>query len=261
MTVSDAPAAAASRVSARSLALLFAGHERRVPLAALYDIEADIAAAARPRVEHAVAHAKLTWWRGEVDRLAAGRPQHPASRALLAAAGHAPDYNRLHERLAGADLVLAGFVPSSARELEALLYRTHGAVQQLAAQVCGAGPAAALDVFGAELGRALGLLDTLGSAVAAAPPDRERPAELWPAALAARARVALAAADSALTPAERTGQSHGCVLAALAAAELARAARRGDAIPGRYPARAALADLWIAWRAARRAVAGKGVGA
>lgn len=220
----------------RTLAILFAGAGRRAALEALYAVDDQIALAVRAGIEHAAAHAKLGWWRSEVDRLAAARPQHPASRALLAAAGNEPDYRLLHERLAAADLELVGFAPGTLAELDALLYRSHGAVQQLAAQVLGGRRDAALDAFGAALGRGLGLADqsahTPAFDVDTGRFNRDE--------LAARARDALATADAALPAAGRSAQAHGFVLAALAAARLGR----GRSTP--------LAQLWIAWRAARR---------
>ena len=238
----------------RALALLFAGATRRPALAALYQIDDEIAATTRPGLEHAVAHARLGWWRGEIDRLVAARPQHPATRALLAAAPRGVDAALLHERLVAADLALAGFVPDSTRALDALLYRSHGALQQLAAQLCageGGGRDAALAEFGAALGRGLGLLAALRSRR----PDA-RAAEgdpLAPPLIAARARETLASASQALAASSRPAQAHGCVLAALAGAELRRAAARGYAWPLPRSVPAAFADLWIAWRAARPA--------
>jgi hypothetical protein len=225
-----------SRPLPRTLAILFAGAGRRAALEALYAVDDQIALAARPGIEHAAAHAKLGWWRSEVDRLAAARPQHPASRALHEAAGDRPDYRLLHERLAAADLELVGFAPGTLAELDALLYRSHGAVQQLAAQLLGARRDAALDAFGAALGRGLGLADQLAQTLA----DTRSAGPFGRDELAARARDALATVDAALPPAARSAQAHGFVLAALAAARL-----------GRSPP-APLAQLWIAWRAARR---------
>jgi hypothetical protein len=220
----------------RTLAILFAGPGRRAALEALYAIDEQIALAVRPGIEHAAAHAKLGWWRSEVDRLAAARPQHPASRALYGAAGDGPDYRLLHERLAAADLELVGFAPGTPAELDALLYRSHGAVQQLAAQFLDGRRDTALDAFGALLGRGLGLADRLAGTPLEGPVggpfDRDE--------LASRARHALATAGDELPPHARGAQAHGYVLAALAAARL------GNDRPAPLP------QLWIAWRAARR---------
>jgi len=58
--------------SLRYFAVLFAPAAVRPQLEALYSFEAEIrdtVAAA-----HEVAHTRLQWWRGEIDRLAAGHP-------------------------------------------------------------------------------------------------------------------------------------------------------------------------------------------
>ena len=112
-----------ARPLAMGLALAFAGARARPILEALYGIEAEIERATRPGIEHGVAHAKLAWWRDETERLAGFGPVHPLTRALLAAAGRAPRYALLHERVTAAELHLAGFAPASETELAALLAR------------------------------------------------------------------------------------------------------------------------------------------
>jgi phytoene synthase len=269
----DYAAEAAAPASPRAYALLFSLPERREALTALYAIDAEILAASSPRLEHSVAHTKLAWWRAEVDRLRGGRPEHPASKALHAAAGAAADYALLHERLAAADLRLAGFAPRSAAELDALLYRSHGALQQLAAQVLATRRDPSLDDFGARLGRGIGLVETVRdarqdavygtlrvprdsldaagvSADAMAGPTPVAAGEAL-RALAERARTTLAAASADLPPGARRSQSHGLVLIALHALLLdALAAARYDVSEPRgvHPLR----QLWTAWRTARR---------
>lgn len=54
-------------------------------LAALFSIEAEVAESLRPALEHDVAHARLQWWREELERLSSASPRHPATRALAAA--------------------------------------------------------------------------------------------------------------------------------------------------------------------------------
>jgi phytoene synthase len=274
MLPADYAAQAAAPATPRAYALLFSLPARRAALTALYAIDAEIAAACSPRLEHSVAHAKLGWWRAEVDRLRGGRPEHPASRALHHAAGGGPDYALLHERLAAADLRLAGFAPGTDAELDALLYRSHGALQQLAAQVLADTRSETLATFGAQLGRGVGIAEAIRDlrqdAAAGAlrlplqrlqdaglAPESLRgaaPAALAPvlAALAERARAALTAARTAPTAAERAAQSHGCVLAALHEQLLDTiAAAQWDVSQPR--AAHPLRQLWTAWRAARRA--------
>jgi phytoene synthase len=221
---------------ATRLALIFAERDRRGALEALAAIDLELSEATRPGIEHTVAHAKLTWWRGEVDRLAAGRPEHPLTRALLTAAGDAPDYRLLHERLTAADFALVGFDPTSPAEWDALLARSHGALEQLGAEALAGRRDPALAAFGAALGRGLGLLAAAESAT-----DEARDA------LLARAGGALEAAAGALPAGLRAAQAPGLVRLALART------RRGRLARGRTPDPAPLLQLWIAWRAARRA--------
>ncbi len=92
--------------SLRHLAALFSGSPERPVVEARYAFEGElrrVAAAA----SHEAAHARLQWWRGEIDRLAGGRPTHPLARALLPLRGRRDvDLALLHEMLVGADLDL-----------------------------------------------------------------------------------------------------------------------------------------------------------
>jgi 15-cis-phytoene synthase len=188
--------------------------------------------------------------------------------------GDAPDYALLHERLAAADLRLAHFAPGTDAELDALLYRSHGALQQLAAQVLAGGRGDTLDSFGALLGRGIGLAESIRDlrqdavdGTPRVPLQRLQDAGLVPEslagptppaaapaleALAGRARAAFGDARRALASGERAAQSHGLVLAALHEQLLdVIAAARWDVSEPRaaHPFR----QLWTAWRAARRA--------
>lgn len=210
---------------------IFAGRARPA-LEALVAIERELRLATRPGIEHSVAHAKLGWWRAEVERLCARVPQHPLTRTLHGYAGGAPDWALLHERLAAADLALGGALPANDTALEAYLYRSHGALCQLGAQLLAGGRSDSLSRFGALLGRGLGLAELRAGGLAAA--DTKE-----------RALERLAMAEAVLLPSDRARQAPALVAAALARATLAR--------PAQAPAPAAIVQLWIAWRAARRA--------
>ena len=221
---------------AMRLALVFADATRRPALEAIAAIDAELAASTRPGIEHTVAHAKLAWWRGEVDRLAAGRPDHPLTRALHGAAGAAPDYRLLHERLTAADYALVGFEPTTPAEWDALLYRSHGALEQLGAEVLAGRRDPALATFGAALGRGLGLLEALAGGI-------EDPH----AALAGHCAAQLDAAAGSLPQALRLNQRPGLERLAIGRPRLARL------VAGRTPDPGPLLQLWLAWRSARRA--------
>src|SRR5690606_30570381 len=119
--------------SLRHFAVLFSGSPDKPLIEAVYAFEAEmrrIVAGA----SHEAAHAKLQWWRGEIDRLAAGRPSHPVASALLPLRGRRDvDLTLLHEMLVAADLDLARMTYSTWQELDAYLFRSAGIVQTLIA--------------------------------------------------------------------------------------------------------------------------------
>lgn len=261
--------------SLRYFSALFAPEERRPLVEALYAFEAEL----RDTVEtssHEVAHTRLQWWRAEVDRLAAGRAQHPVTVALTGlrdCASH--DVALLHEMLAAADLDLARMTYANARELDAYAFRAGGALQTLIAAAL-AGERALSDSerrFARDLG--LGLrhaemlrdlqvdsargrlrapLDALQAAGidplhldAAAPGAFGRLIAPW----RSRATGLLRDLPSVLSPAERSTQRAGLVLAALHLRLL-------DRIDPERPVPAGRADvppwsrLWTAWTTAVR---------
>jgi 15-cis-phytoene synthase len=119
--------------SMRYFSLLYAPEGKRAALQALYVIDAEIRQSAQ-NANHDVAHTRLQWWRGEVDRLVNGSPQHPAMRALkdLAGAGLGV-FAKLHEPLVAADMDLARLTYSNQQELRAYCSRGGGAITELIA--------------------------------------------------------------------------------------------------------------------------------
>jgi phytoene synthase len=264
--------------AARTLARLYCPPAQRSVLDTLLGIEAEIGAALRRGLEHDVAHARLSWWREECERLARGQPLHPLTRAL---AEHLGPQGRT--ALAGApglvelaawDLAAAPF--ASAGERRDYVRRWSAGFVAPLARVAFAAPAPepAL-VLGARL-RELELLNSLS-------PDATRgrlrvpldaleaagasPAQLsaarWDAPLAnlircqhQEARGQLAAAVAALRPHEQAPLQALLVWAALLQAH---SRRLTAALPqaGRAGDHAALLDGWRAWRAARQASAGR----
>lgn len=85
---SDAPGGDATPKAlspARYLAWLYSTDAQKTALAALLEIEGEIASGLRPGIEHHVAHARLQWWSEEAERLAQGRPVHPLAKELVKA--------------------------------------------------------------------------------------------------------------------------------------------------------------------------------
>lgn len=145
-------ARAAPEGSLRWHALLYAPRHARPALAAILAFEAELRATTAIDQDHTVAHAKLQWWRAEVDRLQARRPVHPVTRSLHELAA-SQDWSLLHESLAGADLDLSCLTYATDQELGAYLYRSCGALHGLAAGMAAPG-AKSGDVrqFGSAIG-------------------------------------------------------------------------------------------------------------
>jgi squalene/phytoene synthase len=210
------------------LVLVFAGRGRPA-LAALAELDRELACAHAAAVDHGVAHAKLAWWHDEFERTASGHAVHPLTRRLYALGG-AVDWRLLGERVTAAERALAGFVPANPAEYERECFRSHGVVWVVASQLLAPAVPGLVD-FGAALGTGIGLAAC--RAAAAAP--------TLAAELARRAAAQLARADAALAPALRPALVGALVARALAGAHLARPPNP-------------IVQLSIAWRAARGAL-------
>ena len=93
--------------SLRHFAVLYSREPARPLLGALYAFEAEIRDTVRA-TNHEVAHTRLQWWRGEIDRLVAGQAEHPVdARARCRCAVPAPIVPLLHEAMVAADIDLA----------------------------------------------------------------------------------------------------------------------------------------------------------
>ena len=260
--------------SLRWYAVLFSGAPDRSLVEALYAFDAELKRIVDSQ-SHEAAHARLQWWRGELDRLAAGRPSHPLGQALLPLRDcRGADPALLHERLVGADLELARLTYLTWQELEAYLYRSAGALQTLiAATLAGDRELTATErdfarrlgsaVRQAELlhdlerdlarGRLYAPLQALEAAGIDPPALSQHPGRLTASDFAREWRGKVRAELDALPlvladPEQRSAQRHGLVLAALHARRLERDAA---AITGRAEL-APLPRLWTAWRVAMR---------
>jgi phytoene/squalene synthetase len=260
--------------------LLYSRDTQRAVLAALSGIEAEVAASLAAGVEHAVAHARLAWWREECERAAAGTGAHPLTQQLQALFS-----GERRSALAG----LRGFVDAATWDLASATFETR---RELAAY-CERWSAALVEPFATfalhdsgradvrSFGRALRELELLSALIPDARAGRVRiplteldaaglaPGLLaqpsWPAALSElvrtahqHARAALALSANALPGREQPALRALLVWAALA---LARSQRTVGALPQALPAGDDHAPLdgWRAWRAARRADAGRSV--
>lgn len=273
----DPAAKAAPQGSPLWYALLFTPPERREAVAALLELHADIRDAARRPSEPAVARARLEWWRAELAGFGGGREQHPSTRLLSRAAPQGVvQAEYLLELVDAAETERAGSPCRNYAELSLYCYRSSGVLHEMLAGLLGLAEPAnerAVRRHAQRLGTGIrlveiiaGLQRDLAAGRRLLPRDwiEETGAGEQLAAdgrvdvalatcldrLAGEARLALDEAESLLPPVERPRQRTGLVLAALHRRQLARLHAKGfdpRALPGN------LANLWTAWRAARRA--------
>lgn len=279
----DGPTDAPNVLSAeRYLAWLYTPEPEQPVLAALCEIESEIAGSLRPGIDHHVAHARLQWWREECERSAQGRAVHPLTRKLVAAYGGGAAVSEA-SALAG----ISGFVDTAVWDLAGATFETR---KELAAY-CERWAAATFDTVTAGSGsknpgepglRALGAavrevellanLDREAHAGRVRLPldDLERTGvevssvakPPWAAPLTSLVRerhhalrTVIANSVARLAP-EEQGRWRGLLVWAALARRLSL--RAESALPNAILHRRyhALSDGWQAWRAARRALAG-----
>jgi phytoene synthase len=263
---------AAPPATARYWSWLFAAPAARDPLLGVYALSAEWRALTDPATEHQAAGIKLAWWHEEIGRLCRGAPLHPITRflAALPRAG-CVDFAPLNASLEAAARHIAGAPLERASEIESHGMALWGAPLMTAAHLAhgitpGCEPAVqrAVAALGAAQyleqsitdyrrdalrGRVIFPVDEL---LAAGIEDTDLTAYPAPAPLQAymnelrlRAARLFGAAAGLLPAAERSSLRHLLVLAALGASHSRGRGRRTGAF---WPA-----DLYHAWRAARRA--------
>jgi phytoene synthase len=250
---------------------LFSPGERRERVTAVLACAAEIDECVREAREPAIAQLKLAWWQEEIDLLARGAPRHPVTTALAQSPA-----------LASAPAVWLDLIRAARRELEPA---PHVTVEVLLKHCVEAAAlhellALAFDAVGAALehARALGAAIVnarfIGSArhvvehgkielpldlLAAAGVQPEALSGEWPrpaldllARLGAQARAGLSGAIEAIPASERKTLQSCLIMGALQEARLGALAAHDyvhthDGMP-------ALKRLWIAWRAAAKAL-------
>ncbi len=238
-------------------ALLYSPATARSTLATLLALANEISAGATRRLDHALAHVRLDWWRGEAERYARGEPQHPWLRALLA---QDPDRRLNLQRLveaAATDLATDTLGGRPAGALQRALFELAGTA--LRAPADSQPPSPQLQRVLGDLGERAGELERFAygrsapvpHSAASAPPPAAAPGADSPAAALEALRREAEAIDRALQP----RLTPLLVWIALAARQAQRRTRRaprsgGSGLDG-------FADNMIAWRAARRAARGR----
>lgn len=151
-----APEGSSLYYSLMSLPLL-----QRHAIAALQAFRQEIVEVVDKCREAGVARAKLTWWREELNRLFAGWPEHPVSRALAVHLDQlSPHRDYLWDLINGAEMDLDYDAYPSFRELSLYCQRLGSSMGILATEIL-AYEAPRTVQFAHELGIALQLVDLL----------------------------------------------------------------------------------------------------
>ncbi len=226
--------------------------------------------------ETGVARIKLDWWRTEIDRLFAGDPQHPVTRALhlrLSSFNLPEEYFR--EMLDGVAMDLDYDAYPSFTELTLYVHRRGSIPALLAAEILGYQDRRATPRFAHEAGALLLLFERLYEVRQQLqqgrfylPEDEMRrfgvqPGDLMAAQTTDRVRQLFAfqaerihdyhrRALEALPDADRCAQSSLLIRLELAMALLAEIAEDGYRLLEQRTRLTPLRKLWLAWRVRRR---------
>jgi phytoene synthase len=262
---------AAASGSSFYYSFLFLPPERRRAITALYAYCREVDDIVDEIHDPSVAQARLAWWGAEVDRLFAGEPQHPVSRAL---APHLVPFGIRREALL---LVLEGMAMDLAQTryldfatLERYCHYVAGVVGEMAAGIFGASDPRTFD-YARRLGLALQLTNIVRDVGEDARRGRlylpledlqrhgVRTADLLAGRYvdgflplmrmqAQRARGAYAQALAALPEADRRAQRPGLIMGAIYATLLDEIERADFRVLHQRIALTPLRKLWIAWR-------------
>jgi phytoene synthase len=250
---------------------LFLPPPRRRAITALYAYCREVDDAVDETSDSAVAGAKLDWWHTEIERLFAGTPQHPVTRALQP---HVADYGLTRERLL---LVLDGM----RMDLEQNRFLDFPALARYCHLVAGVVGEMAAGIFGLSDERTYGYARNLGLALQMVniirdvgedarrgriylPIDDMQRYGVKAADILAcrytegfaplmrhqadRARAAFAQALAALPEADRRAQRTGLIMGAIYAALLEELERDGFQVLHQHVSLTPLRKLAIAWR-------------
>ncbi|MFO1299828.1 MAG: presqualene diphosphate synthase HpnD [Burkholderiaceae bacterium] len=250
---------------------LFLPPERRRAITALYAYCREVDDTVDEATDPQVARARLDWWRGEIERLFAGDPQHPVTRAL---APHlescAIDRASLAAIIDGMQMDLEQDRYPDFEGLQLYCHRVAGVVGGLAAGIFGARNAGTL-AYAERLGLAFQLTNIVRDVGEDARKGRiylpledlqrfgvpaheilaARPSDRFVALMrfeAERARDCYRQAFALLEPAERRAQRPGLMMAAIYARLLDEIERDGFRVLTHRTSLTPIRKLWLAWK-------------
>jgi 15-cis-phytoene synthase len=250
---------------------LFLPPERRRAITALYAFCREVDDAVDEPSDAGVARATLAWWRGEIARLFAGKPQHPVTRALQPAVeAFGLTEERLNEIMDGMEMDLNQSRYMDFPGLELYCRRVAGAVGMLAAGIFGYRNPKTLQ-YAEKLGLAFQLTNIIRDVgedarknriylpmdelkqfgVTAADILNARQTENFARLMQFQAERARRCYDEALAllPAEdRRAQRPGLMMAAIYRALLDEIAGENYQVLRQRTALTPIRKLWIAWR-------------
>ena len=250
---------------------LFLPPERRRAITALYAFCREVDDIVDEYGDLEIAHAKLAWWRGEVDSLFAGEPHHPVSRALAPALKpYGIAARHLHDIIDGMEMDLGTVRFADFAALERYCYRVAGVVGLLAAGIFGYRDSRTLE-YAKRLGIAFQLTNIIRDigedarrnriylpaddlqrfGVPAADILAARPSDAFTRLMQSqteRAREFYRAAFDALPAADRRAQRPGLIMAAIYRALLDEIEAEGFKVLTQRTSLTPLRKLWIAWK-------------
>jgi 15-cis-phytoene synthase len=148
---------AAASGSSFYYSFMFLPPERRRAITAVYAYCREVDDVVDECTDTGIAHTKLAWWRDELNRLYAGTPQHPVTRALQPfVAQFDLQQTLLLEILDGMEMDLTQNRYLDFKNLEQYCYRVASAVGLLAARIFGYNDPATLS-YAKDLGTAFQL--------------------------------------------------------------------------------------------------------
>jgi len=245
--------------------------ERRRAITAFYAFCREVDDVADECRDPALAQVKLAWWRDEVVRLYAGKPEHPVTQALLEAIGpyHLPE-DAFGQIIDGMEMDLGLVRYPDFRELRLYCHRVAGVVGEVAALIFGITDRATLK-YANKLGLAFQLtniirdvgedarrnriylprdeLDRFG--VAEGDLTASRTSEGFAKLMEFQYQRAIQTYDEALAllpAADRRAQRPGLIMAAIYRTLLEEIRADGFRVLDRRTSLTPLRKLWIAWR-------------